>query len=313
VIRWERFLIGLLLLAMLGTAGFALLHTGMYGLSIFVVAPIALGGVAVWIFQPASGAQAAGFGVLAVLIACSAFLVFGQEGLICIAMAFPLAAPLGALGGWMFYRATRSRRAARGALMLLLLPPAGFTWDKTAQPPVYELTTSMVIAASPEQVWKHTIAVSEIPEPQEWFFRAGLAYPKGARLVSPGVGSTRYCDFSTGSAVEIIDAWDEPRMFRFRVTASPAPMRELSPYGNIQPRHLHGYLVSREGQFRLIPLADQRTMLVGTSRYQHGLWPAQYWRWWSDAIIHRIHLRVMNHIKALAEADAAAEARQAGR
>ena len=32
------------------------------------------------------------------------------------------------------------------------------------------------------------------------------------------------------------------------------------------------------------------------------MWPAFYWRLWSDAIIHRIHLRVLNHIKELAEA-----------
>ena len=305
--KLRRCLVGLLLLALLGAACFASLHAGLFGLSVFVVSPVALGGIAAWTFQPDSGAVAAGFGVMAVLVACGAFLALGQEGLICIAMALPLAAPLGALGGWIAFRVSRSHRLARGAVMLLLLPPAGLTWDKTAQPPVYELSTSIVIAASPEQVWKRTIAVSEIPEPGEWFFRAGLAYPKGARLMGPGVGATRYCDFSTGSAVETIDAWDEPRMFRFRVIASPAPMHELSPYGDIQPRHLHGYLVSRAGEFRMIRLDNRHTMLVGTSWYQHGLWPAHYWRWWSDAIIHRIHLRVMNQIREQAEADAAAE------
>jgi len=51
-------------------------------------------------------------------------------------------------------------------------------------------------------------------------------------------------------------------------------------------------------------LADGHTLLEGTTRYQHGLWPAEYRRWWSDAIIHRIHLRVLTHIRALAEQDA---------
>lgn len=31
------------------------------------------------------------------------------------------------------------------------------------------------------------------------------------------------------------------------------------------------------------------------------MWPAEYWQLWSDAIIHRIHLRVLTHIKRLAE------------
>jgi hypothetical protein len=31
------------------------------------------------------------------------------------------------------------------------------------------------------------------------------------------------------------------------------------------------------------------------------MWPSAYWQLWSDAIIHRIHLRVLRHIKSLAE------------
>jgi hypothetical protein len=31
------------------------------------------------------------------------------------------------------------------------------------------------------------------------------------------------------------------------------------------------------------------------------MWPAGYWRLWSDAIIHRIHVRVLTHVKHLAE------------
>jgi hypothetical protein len=78
-------------------------------------------------------------------------------------------------------------------------------------------------------------------------------------------------------------------------------MRELSPYGAIDAPHLHGYLVSQRGQFELQPLSGGRTRLIGTTWYQHHLWPAQYWRLWSDAIIHRIHLRVLRHIKVLSE------------
>ena len=62
-------------------------------------------------------------------------------------------------------------------------------------------------------------------------------------------------------------------------------------------------MISKEGQFRLIALGPHRTRVEGTSWYQHGLWPAQYWRLWSDAIVYRIHMRVLEHIRALAEAD----------
>jgi hypothetical protein len=78
-------------------------------------------------------------------------------------------------------------------------------------------------------------------------------------------------------------------------------MTELSPYADLVPRHLHGYFKSQQGQFRLTRLRGDRTLLEGTTWYQHGLWPSQYWRLWSDAIVHRIHLRVLNHIRTLAE------------
>jgi hypothetical protein len=82
-------------------------------------------------------------------------------------------------------------------------------------------------------------------------------------------------------------------------------MREWSPYGEVSPKHLRGYMVSKEGQFRLIPLGPNRTRVEGTSWYQHGLWPAPYWRLWSDAIVRRIHMRVLENVRVLAEADAA--------
>jgi hypothetical protein len=78
-------------------------------------------------------------------------------------------------------------------------------------------------------------------------------------------------------------------------------MRELSPYGHIDAAHLHGYMVSRQGQFVLEELPGGKTRLIGQTWYQHHLWPAAYWRLWSDAIVHDIHYRVLNHIKALSE------------
>ena len=58
-------------------------------------------------------------------------------------------------------------------------------------------------------------------------------------------------------------------------------------------------LESWAGEFRLNPLPGGRTELVGTTWYRHHLYPAAYWRWWSDAIVHRIHLRVLEHVARL--------------
>jgi hypothetical protein len=160
----------------------------------------------------------------------------------------------------------------------------------------------VVVAAPATTVWKYVIAFPKIPETRDWIFHTGLAYPTEARIE----GRVRHCQFSTGAFIEPITLWDEPRMLRFGVSENPPPLREWSIWGEINTRHLHGYLVSEQGQFQLTPMADGRTVLAGTTWYRHSLWPAQYWRWWSDAIIHRIHLRVLNHVRALAEEGRAA-------
>jgi Polyketide cyclase / dehydrase and lipid transport len=286
--------------------GWLLMGSGVYGLALFVVIPIILGGLAECFRRAATWGGAAKIGALAVLVANVALLALGREGLICIAMSIPLTVPLGALGGCFTYAAGRSHVLGNGTSALLLLLPlsaGSLGFDLTAKPPVFEVRTSIEIAAAPEQVWKHVVSFSEMPPPEEWFFKAGVAYPERVGIAGSGGGAVRYCEFSTGPFVEPIKIWDEPRLLQFSVTESPASMREWSPYARVAPKHLHGYLISKQGQFRLTPLANGHTLLEGTSWYQHGLWPSQYWRVWSDAIIHRIHLRVLTHIRTLAERD----------
>lgn len=302
--KTTRGFVSLVALAVLAGASFALLRFGVYGWTIFLLVPSLLGALTAWVFRPASGTKAASWGALSTVAALALFLLAGLEGLICIAMALPLAAPLGALGGWLAFRAASGKLNSRGVALLLLLPPASIGVDTQVQPPIFEVRSSVEIVATPEQVWQHVVVVSEIPGPQEWYFRSGVAYPTRARIHGSGVGATRYCDLSTGPIVEPVEIWDAPRVLQFRVTETPAPLVEWSPYEHVTPKHLHGYFMSKRGRFQLTRLANNHTLLEGTSWYQHGLWPAQYWRWWSDAIVHRIHMRVLNHIRTLSENDA---------
>jgi hypothetical protein len=135
-------------------------------------------------------------------------------------------------------------------------------------------------------------------------FKTGLAYPIRAEISGEGVGAVRHCVFSTGEFVEPITVWDEPRLLRFDVTAQPRAMEELSLYNDLRPPHLENYLISQQGQFELKTLPDGTTLLEGTTWYQNRFWPAPYWHVWSDYIIHRIHERVLLHIKSLAEKSA---------
>ena len=302
----QRSVKGFIFLAVLIVGGAALIKTGTYGWTLFLMMPTFVGGLSCWIMQPPSAGRALYIGATSCALALLSFLVLGIEGIICIVMSLPLAIPFGMLGSYLVYLRRTPQAKTGSVAILMLLTPASLTWDISAQPPVYEVHSFIEIAAPPERVWNNVVSFPELAEPQEWYFRTGLGYPERTRIDGAGVGAARYCDFSTGSFVESVEIWDQPRLLQFSVTSSAPPMKEWSPYGDISPKHLHGYFVSKRGQFKLTELPNHHTLVEGTSWYQHGLWPAEYWHGWSDAIIHRIHTRVLRHIKALSEADVVA-------
>jgi hypothetical protein len=184
------------------------------------------------------------------------------------------------------------------SIVLLFTPTfTGVERIANLKPETFVVKSSIEINAPPEAVWKEVVTFREIPPPKEVIFRAGIAYPRCAEITGHGVGAVRRCVFSTGAFVEPIEVWDEPRLLKFSVAENPAPMKELSPYANMEPAHLRGYFVSHEGQFLLTPLPGGRTRLEGTTWYSHTIRPETYWHLWSDYIIHRIHMRVLEHIK----------------
>jgi Polyketide cyclase / dehydrase and lipid transport len=284
-------------------SAYLLIKSGVYGVSLFLFLPVAIGGFAAWMVEPETEKAALLAGAVGGFSGSLLLLFIGAEGLVCIIMVLPIVVPLGAVGGFLAYEIRMAKDFWKGSKRagLLLLLPVSLAWDLNATNPLFEVRTSIEINASPETVWRNVVSFSDLPEPEEWYFQAGIAYPKRARIEGSGPHAIRYCEFSTGPFVEPIEVWQEPTLLRFNVTQNPPPMEEWSPYRNVTPRHLHGYLISKKGQFRLTRLANGRTLLEGTTWYQHGLRPAQYWRLWSDAIIHRIHLRVLNHIRNLSE------------
>lgn len=140
-----------------------------------------------------------------------------------------------------------------------------------------------------------------MPEPTEWLFKTGIAFPQRARIEGAGVGAMRYCEFSTGPFVEPITIWEQPQRLAFDVIKQPPAMRELSPYQFIHPPHLDGTMRSQKGEFRLTPLPHNRTLLEGHTWYNLQMRPEAYWTIWSDWILHRIHQRVLSHVKYLSE------------
>jgi len=161
----------------------------------------------------------------------------------------------------------------------------------------YTVTTSLDIPASPRRVWEAVLQPARLASPSDLLFRAGVAYPLASHIEGTGLAATRYCDFSTGKLIEPVLVWDENHRLRFRVASNPLPMQEWTPYARLHPPHLDGFLVSRQGEFRLEPLANGGTRLTATTWYQDHLYPASYWKLWSDHIIHQVHRMVLANIR----------------
>lgn len=276
-----------------------------YGTSLFLGTPVLMGASAAYVYnrsEPRSFLASAGIGAVSVVAGCAAMLLFAAEGIFCLAMALPLAMPVAALGGILGKAIADVSRSPVGMVGALIVLPLWATGESLiAIAPERIVLTTLEIDAAPQIVWQNVIAFPELPAERDWYFRLGIACPERARISGQGVGAIRYCEFTTGTFVEPITVWDEPRRLAFDVTEQPAPMFELSPYRHVHAPHLDGFLTSTQGEFRLVALDGGRTRLEGRTWYRNEMYPQWYWPLWSDLLIHRIHERVLLHIQRLSE------------
>ena len=289
---------------------FAYLATNVfrdYAWGLFIWLPLVLGATSTLIYgynNTTRRPKLFSISMWTLLVFCLGLLTFAWEGLICMIMAFPIGLFFTWIGHWFGYQILKSKLGNTSAtIILLFLSVPSLMAFENVQPDkevVRSVRTSIEINATAEQVWKHVIAFPQLKEPSELIFKTGIAYPINATIQGQGVGAVRHCNFSTGSFVEPITVWGEPRLLKFSVDEQPESMKELSFY-DIQPNHLHGYWVSKQGQFNLTQLANGHTLLEGTTWYVNKIKPDLYWTVWSDYIVHKIHQRVLEHIKTQAE------------
>lgn len=279
-----------------------------YGYALFVWLPLVLGATSTLILAHKTSIprkQLRNNAYLTLLIFCLGMLVFAWEGVICLIMAAPIGilfTYVGFLIGFHFSKSNLKGQTPTAIILLMASMPSLMAFEDTINEAddLRSVVTAIEINASPEVVWKNVVSFPQLKEPTEFIFKTGIAYPINATITGRGVGAVRSCNFSTGSFKEPITVWDEPKLLRFSVEEQPEPMKEISMY-DIHPNHLHGYWVSKQGQFRLIALPNGHTLLEGTTWYVNKIKPGLYWQLWSDNIVHKIHNRVLEHIKAQSE------------
>lgn len=275
-----------------------------YGWSVFVGIPFFLGFGSVLLYghnRPIKFKDAMMVSLLSTSFFSLVIFLLAFEGLICIVMAFPIFLAVAFIGATIGFAITNNRPPVSlniFAVPIIAIPLAGIIEhqiDRT--PPTIKVVTTITINATKQDVWNEVVAFSEIDEPTELLFKTGIAYPTHAEIDRTGVGAIRKCNFTTGCFIEPITVWDEPNLLEFSVLDQPPPMLEWSIYNNLDIPHLDGYFKSVKGQFRLEELPNGQTQLTGTTWYCHDVWPASYWKLWSDFILHKIHMRVLGHIK----------------
>lgn len=282
-----------------------------YGLGLFIGIPFFVGFSSVLFYgyhEPRSYIQCAIVSLISVSVFGFLLLMAAIEGAFCILMAAPIGGMLSLIGGtlaWGLQRRAGPSFETRNVYMAMLIATPllmGAEHVSSPKAPLIEVKTIVEIDASREEVWNNVVTFSELPKPEHFLFTSlGISYPLRAEIKGTGVGAVRHCVFSTGPFVEPIEVWNEPKHLKFTVTSQPPPMKESSPWGEIDAPHLDRFLVSEGGQFVLVKIGPNKTRLEGTTWYRHNIWPAAYWRVWSDMIIHSIHSRVLNHIKTLSE------------
>ena len=289
-----------------GMFGFSMFQDSAYSAPLFLGTPFVMGAITALLLNrgtPMSGRTTQQLVMATVAIAGGVLIAMGADGLICLFMAAPLTFGLAAMGASLGRHVAMHDRTrfAHAFIGLAVLPASALLHAHDAPSALREVRSAIEIDAPPDEVWRNVIAFPPLAEPRDVLFRAGISYPQRAEIVGSGVGAVRRCVFSTGAFVEPITRWEPGQRLSFNVDSQPPAMTELSPYAHLAPRHLDGYFLSRRGEFRLVALPGGRTRLEGSTWYEMRLQPEAYWVLFGDGIIHRIHGRVLEHIKAVTE------------
>ncbi len=217
--------------------------------------------------------------------------VFIREGVVCLVIASPAFYVMilsGALLGRIWFRPNDTHLRLSIVPMLALLT-AGEVFQRTNEPGV--VTDEILIHAAPAQVWPHVLAFSEIPDaPDYWIFRLGLPYPTQTTNGGNFVGADRQCLFSDGITIR-------------EKIAEFVPNERLTFDIIEQPTHpeAYGHITLHRGRFLLRDNHDGTTTLIGSSGYTLHVRPRWYFDLWTRDMTRAVHLRVMRHVRRLAE------------
>ncbi len=313
--RWLRIIAGLVAANLLGAAlcfAFVLLfwladRTGLQsaprqwirGLAVIaiwpslVLVPMAMGMAAAYFWRSLSftlWGYFLGWIVTSLITPLGAYLFF-KEGVVCLLIGFPILFVCGFAGvlvGRLLFKA-KTATVNLGVIPVLLIATLVEGKMRQDQPAMVE--DRLWINAPVAEVWEHVISFPPIEAaPNYWLNKVGLPSPLATTCDGPFVGAARECVFSDGLVFkEKVSEITPAHLLTFEITEQPSNPELL------------GHLTLHRGQFQLVDNKDGTTLLVGRSWYTLHMRPLRYFDWWTRNVTSHVHLRVMEHIKALSE------------
>ena len=258
-----------------------------------VLVPMAMGMAAAYFWRSLSFSlwgYFLGWIVTSLITPLGAYLFF-KEGVVCLLIGFPILFVCGFAGvlvGRLLFKA-KTATLNLGVIPALLIATLVEGKIRQDQPAMVE--DSLRINAPVAEVWEHVISFPPIETaPNYWLNKVGLPSPLATRCDGPFVGAARECVFSDGLVFkEKVSEITPAYLLTFEITEQP------------NNPELLGHLTLHRGQFQLVDNKDGTTLLVGRSWYTLHMRPIWYFDWWTRDVTSHVHLRVMEHIKALSE------------
>jgi hypothetical protein len=231
--------------------------------------------------------------VITSLVAPIGAYLFFKEGAVCLLIGFPILFVCGFAGVLIGRLLFKSKAAAMNLSVIPVLLIATLAEGKLRQDHQGVVEDRLLINAPAAAVWNYIVSFPTIGvAPNYWLNKVGLPSPLATTCQGAFVGAARECIFTNGLVFK-------ERVFEL------TPMRLLTFEIVEQPHdpELLGHLTLHRGQFQLIDNNDGTTTLIGRSWYTLHMRPLWYFDWWTRDVTSHVHLRVMEHIKTLAEGD----------
>jgi hypothetical protein len=290
---------------------FLLIDSGSYGITLFFTIPISIGFIIGYLkyFKEFSMGKvlvtiakiAGGLVILSIIL-----IITGIEGAICIIMALPFIAFAMLVGyclGLIIGSLDKAKYTGSVILFFLLINPASYIFDTYAEPIRDTVITEMVVNAPSDKVWKLLSSEITFSKPDFILFEKGVSYPQSIRLTEHN-GIPVYTCKTNNDAIHLkIDEFKENQKVRFSLETQTVPMKEISPYEEIDARHLHDYFTVDFGEISLEKLSGNKTKITAKTQYSYKIAPQWYWKKWSSYILDKMQGHVLGSIKNQSEHD----------